>query len=123
VEVIEGRVTFSSLQKKGAPITVGEGFCSSCAASSLPTKAKELAYSGYPEWMNNRFEYHNADMKSILAEIEAHFSIKIVVKDPGILEEKYSGVIEGACPEVVLQTLVVQIDRNMRFNENIYEIY
>ncbi|HEX2935675.1 MAG TPA: FecR family protein [Bacteroidales bacterium] len=123
VGVLEGKVDFSSIQKKGRVVAIPNGFYSFCKAGKLPEKPTELTYSGYPDWMNNRFEYQDADLKRILSEIETHFCIRIEVKDPQILNQKYSGIIEGASPEVVLQTLVVQIDHNMSFNGNTFLIY
>lgn len=123
VGVLEGKVDFLSIQKKGGAVVIPNGFYSFCRADKLPEKPTELIYSGYPDWMNNRFEYQNVDLKRLLSEMEAHFCIKIEVKDPQILNQKYTGTIEGASPEVVLQTLVAQLDRSMSFNGDTFHIY
>ncbi len=109
VQVVTGKVSFNAVNKntEGVVLTPGqEGELDSVGNASK----HEIDDPNFRAWLQNKLEFDNTDLKTVIATLHNYFGTEILVNDPSLLNCRFTATFDKPDLEQIVKVLAVSIN-------------
>ncbi len=115
VQVVTGMVSFADKNsyKEKNEVILTPGFKGELDRASRLTK-NEIKDPNFIAWKENRLSFDNASLKKVTEAMEEYFGVAIEVKDPLLLNCRFTGAFDKPRIEQVLEVLTVSTNSSYK---------
>jgi len=110
VSVISGKVLFTEINNDHNSITLEAGEVGMYRKEMKHFESREFYSENFLYWRTDSLSFKHMPLDSVFRELESHFEVKIVVKDPEINKNKLSTSCKNQKLTEILDEIVILFD-------------
>jgi len=108
IEVRTGKVSFSSISGHTELVLLANDQAKSLTNGEM-VKSK-IENPNYLSWQTGEMTFDNSSLKEVINVLESYYGITIQVKDPSLLECKFTGRFHKSSMDEIIQVLTISIN-------------
>jgi ferric-dicitrate binding protein FerR (iron transport regulator) len=106
VEVVTGKVSFSTLGKEPKEVILTPGLEGRLDKNNVLSMQK-IDDPNFKAWKESRLEFDNTDLATVIKTLNNYFGIEVEVKDPSMLNCRFTASFEKPDAEEILKVLTI----------------
>jgi transmembrane sensor len=119
VEVVTGRVSFSTLENNPKQVILTPGLEGSLDKRNSLTMQK-IEDANFKAWKDGKLEFDNTDLERVINTLRNYFGIEVEVKDPAMLHCRFTATFEKPDAEQIIKVLAITTNFTYEKNRNKY---
>jgi ferric-dicitrate binding protein FerR (iron transport regulator) len=121
VEVVTGKVAFSTLKPNGKAkrVILTPGFKAVAGRVDAPVKTR-IEDPNFRAWQTDRLEFNNTPLEQVVASLQEYFGVTIKVENKKLLGCRFTGSFEQPKLKDVLEVLAVSMQVRYNYTEKHY---
>jgi transmembrane sensor len=115
VEVVTGKVSFSTTGKEPREVILTPGLEGKLNKNNELSMQK-IDDANFKAWKDSKLEFENNDLATVIKTLKNYFGIEIEVKDPALLNCRFTATFEKADAEEIIK--VLSITNNLAYERD-----